>query len=383
MTEHLYEIDPYIKEFEAVVTECIEKNGKYHIGLNRSAFFPEGGGQPGDQGWLNDILIYDTHEKDGIIWHYAEEALEVGQSVQGKLKWDLRFSNMQNHAGEHIVSGIIHRKYGYDNVGFHMGSDAITLDINGELTADQVRMIEIEANQAIEANLPIVVQVPEREKLAAMMYRSKKEIDGDVRIVEVPGYDRCACCGTHPFKTGEIRLIKILSVQNYKGGVRISMLAGNRALEDYCSKHESVVEISHLLSAKTGEVSEAVERILKELGDLKFSMVQLKREYMAVKAENLPITGESVCVIENGLKGNDLREYANLLAKRTDRVLVLSENGQGLTNYVLIDADGQAKTFGQEIQKTFEGKGGGKPQMIQGTLKGDYLTIKEWFENHK
>ena len=178
-------------------------------------------------------------------------------------------------------------------------------------------------------------------------------------------------------------MIKILSVQNYKGGVRISMLAGNRAMEDYRQKHESVVEISHMLSAKTGEVAEAVDRILKEIGDLKYAMVQMKREYMSLKAENIAVNGNTVCVLENELKGNDLREYANLLSKRAGRVLALSENGNGQMNYVLIDSLVQAKDLGQEIQKLFEGRGGGKPQMIQGTLKGDYLLIKQWIENHE
>lgn len=383
MTERLFEIDPYIQEFEATVTECVEKKGIYHIGLDRSAFFPEGGGQPGDRGWLDDVRVLDTHEKEGTIWHYTEKPLMKGQKVQGKLNWSLRFSNMQNHAGEHIVSGIIHRRFGYDNVGFHMGTDAISLDINGELTAEQVRLIEIEANEAIEANLPIIIQTPEKKALDAMSYRSKKEIEGDVRIVEIPGYDLCACCGTHPFRTGEIRMIKILSVQNYKGGVRISMLAGNRAMEDYRKKHDSVVEISHLLSAKTGEVSEGVERLLKEIGDLKYSMMQMKREYMAVKAQSAELEDGSICVMENALKGNDLREYASLLSKRVDRVLALSENGDSQMNYVLIDLGGQAKNLGQEIRQFFDGKGGGQPQMIQGTLKGDYFSVKQWFENHE
>ena len=287
---------------------------------------------------------------------------------------------MQNHAGEHIVSGLIHRKYGYDNVGFHMGSEAITLDINGELTEEQVGEIEREANRAIEENIPIRAMIPPQKELAVMSYRSKKELAGEVRIVEIPGYDRCACCGTHPFRTGEIRLIKILSVQNYKGGVRISMLSGNRALTDYAEKHDSVVKISHLLSAKTGEISEAVERLQRENGDLKFKMVQMKKEMLAAKAANLTISGKALCVLENGLEGNELREYANLLSERARRVLVLAEGDGGRYRYVLIDADQQAKELGQEIQTLYAGKGGGTPQMIQGTLAGDGAKIKEWFE---
>lgn len=380
MTDRLYEKNPYIREFDARVVECEEKGKTYRIRLDKSAFFPEGGGQPGDRGWIGEAVISDTHEKDGEVWHYADRPLDVGSEVRGRLDWEFRFSNMQNHAGEHIVSGLIHEKYGYDNVGFHMGSEAITLDINGELTEAQVREIETEANWAIEENIPILATILLKEELAGMTYRSKKELDGDVRIVEIPGYDRCACCGTHPFRTGEIRLIKILSVQNYKGGVRISMLAGNRALMDYLEKHDSVVKISHLLSAKTGEISETVERLQREIGDLKFKMVQMKKEILAAKAANLVIFGEAVCVLENELEGNELREYANLLSERAERVLILAEGGGGRYRYVLIDGKQQAKEFGQQIQTLYAGKGGGTPQMIQGTLAGDAAEIKQWFE---
>ena len=380
--ERLYEADPYIREFDARVVACEQVKDHYRILLDRTAFFPEGGGQPGDRGMIGEALIKDTHEKDGMIWHYSDSRLNVGSEVHGKIDWDFRFSNMQNHAGEHIVSGLIHGKYGYDNVGFHMGSEAVTLDINGELTKEQVKEIEKEANAAIEANIPIQVFIPEKRVLEQMEYRSKKELEGDVRIVEISGYDRCACCGTHPLRTGEIRLIKILSVQNYKGGVRIAMLSGNRALEDYMDKHESVVDISHLLSAKTGEITGAVERLLKEMADLKYTMVQMKRELMERKAKTLEISGNAVCVEENEFKGNELREYANMLSERVDKVLVVSGGTDSQRRYVLIDKRGGAKTLGQEIQKFFGGKGGGSPQMIQGTMSGNFEEIKGWFEQH-
>ncbi|MDY5956462.1 MAG: alanyl-tRNA editing protein [Frisingicoccus sp.] len=380
--ERLYEADPYIREFDARVMACEQVKDQYRILLDRTAFFPEGGGQPGDRGMIGEALIKDTHEKDGMIWHYSDRGLNPGNEVHGKIDWDFRFSNMQNHAGEHIVSGLIHGKYGYDNVGFHMGSEAVTLDINGELTKEQVKEIEKEANGAIEANIPIQVFVPEKRVLEQMEYRSKKELEGDVRIVEISGYDRCACCGTHPLRTGEIRLIKILSVQNYKGGVRIAMLAGNRALEDYMDKHESVVDISHLLSSKTGEITGAVERLLKEMADLKYTMVQMKRELMERKAKTLEISGNVVCVEENEFKGNELREYANMLSERVEKVLVVSGGTDSQRRYVLIDKRGGAKTLGQEIQTLFGGKGGGSPQMIQGTMSGNFEEIKRWFEQH-
>lgn len=381
MTERLFEKDPYIREFEARVLKCTEKDGKYWIELDRTAFFPEGGGQPGDRGRIGDAVVRDTREKDGCILHQTDRPLAEGQQIRGILDWKFRYSNMQNHGGEHIVSGLIHQKYGYDNVGFHMGSEEITIDINGELSWEQVMAIEAEANRAILENVPIQTTIPTAEALEAMDYRSKKALEGDVRIVEIPGYDRCACCGTHVSGAGEIHLIKLLWMQNYKGGVRIGMLSGMRALEDYGSKHDSVVRLSRLLSAKTGEVCDAAERLQKENSDLKYQIVQIKKEMLAMKAAALPVTGKAVCAVEDSLRGNELREYANLLAERTERVLVLSGEG-GNWRYVLIDGGKQAKAFGAEIQSMYQGRGGGSPAMVQGTLSGDVETIKNWFENH-
>lgn len=379
MTERLFENDPYLCEFEACVTECVPKNGIWQICMDRSAFFPEGGGQPGDRGYIGEAAVFDTHEREGDIWHYTHEPIEAGTRVRCRLDWKFRFSNMQNHAAEHIVSGLIHKTYGYDNVGFHMGSDAITLDMNGVLDEEQLQSIEKEANQAISKNLPITTWIPAREDLETLDYRSKKVIEGDVRIVEIPGYDRCACCGTHPFRTGEIRLIKLLSIQNYKGGVRISMLAGERAIDDYCQKHTSVVKISRLLSAKTGEVCEAVDHLLAENANLKFMLVQQKREIMRFKAEQQAIEGEAMCVLASEFKGNELREYANLLAQKAQCVLVLSEQHEGTYGYVLMDHAGQAKRFGKALNEHFSGKGGGSDQMLQGTLSGRFEDIRQWF----
>jgi len=382
MTERLFEKDPYIREFDARVVECIEDGDKYLVQLDRTAFFPEGGGQPGDRGYLGKAVVFDTHEKEGCIWHQTDSPLAIGDKIYGILDWNFRYSNMQNHAGEHIVSGLIHQKYGFDNVGFHMGSDGITLDINGELTKEQVEAIEEEANRAVQDNIPIQVTIPAKDVLKQMDYRSKKALEGDVRIVEIPGIDVCACCGTHPLKTGEIHLIKILSLQNYKGGVRILMVAGMRALADYAGKHESIIEISHLLSAKTGEVCEAVSRLQKENADLKFRLVRMKKELLAVKAENFGADKDVICVQEPDLNGNELREYANLLIQKAKRVLVLSDGGDDRWRYVLADGNGKAKELGAEIQTLFDGKGGGSPAMIQGTMTGTFKDIQQWIETH-
>ena len=250
-TTRLFDQDAYLGEFEATVERSVCEGGMYRVLLDQTAFFPEGGGQPADEGTLDGIFVTDVQEIDGEIWHTVEAPLEPGKTVVGKLDFEKRFSNMQNHCGEHIVSGIVHRIYGFNNVGFHMGSDVITVDFDGVLTEEQLYDVEQEANEAVLRNVPVTISYPSKEELETMDYRSKKEIEGQVRIVTIEGYDSCACCGTHVAKTGEIRLIKILSAQKNKGGVRVTMLSGEKAYADYCLKHVNTLGIARVLSVNT------------------------------------------------------------------------------------------------------------------------------------
>lgn len=277
-TVKLYEEDAYLGEFTAIVEKCVSEAGIFKVVLNQTAFYPEGGGQPADGGILGSARILDVQEAGGIIFHTVTKPLEPGSEVVGKVDFERRFSNMQNHSGEHIVSGIIARKYGCHNVGFHMGTAAVTVDFDKVLTKEQLFEVEMEANDAILKDVPIRVFCPTAEELESMEYRSKKKIEGQVRLVEVEGYDRCACCGTHVAHTAEIRLIKILGVQNYKGGVRVSMLSGERAFRDYQMKHSNLVGISQLLSVKPEEAGDAVVRLKEKNIELKKEIKQMKKQ---------------------------------------------------------------------------------------------------------
>ena len=224
MTEKLFYEDSHMITFLATVIACEKAGDYYEAVLTRTAFFPEGGGQYADTGRIDGVEVVDVQERQGLIYHKLSEPLELGKEVEGTIDWEERFSKMQQHSGEHIVSGLVHRTYGYDNVGFHMGKDAVTMDFNGVLTREQLKEIEKKANEAVVKNIDIQVLYPTKEQLEKIEYRSKIEIDGQVRIVEVPGYDTCACCAPHVKKTGEIGIIKLVGVQNYKGGVRVSTL---------------------------------------------------------------------------------------------------------------------------------------------------------------
>ena len=292
LTRRLFEEDVKRQRFEARVLSCTEEKGKYHIELDATAFFPEGGGQPGDQGELfpglkedgEAVKVLDTREKAGVIFHVTDKAILEGTEVLGRLNWDKRLRNMQNHSGEHILSGLIHAKYGYNNVGFHMGSDAVTLDLDGVIAPEELPEFERQVNEAIEKNLEIEVFYPTREELEHIDYRSKKEIEGQVRIVRIGDYDTCACCGTHVERTGEIRLIKLLGLQNYKGGVRISMLTGKDAIDDYEKKHATIQEATHLLSVKPDQVDSGIRKLLEANAALKSKLIAFQRQVGEEKA---------------------------------------------------------------------------------------------------
>lgn len=395
--EPLYYQSPYVKEFEAEVVFCREGKKGYEIALTQTGFYPEGGGQPSDTGYLGSVRVKEVHEKDGQILHYTDEPLTPGEKVAGRIDWEERYSNMQQHSGEHIVSGLIHRYYGYDNVGFHMGKDEVTIDLSGVLTWDQLMEIEREANEIVYENLPVCVTYPSQEELQTIDYRSKKELTGQVRIVEMPKADICACCGTHVERTGEIGVIKFLSVIHYKGGVRISMLCGKKALEDYERKTDQETRISNLLSAKPDKLAEAVERLKQENSEKDIRLAELTRRYLELRAEQLgsgrPDAGQQVpgqqesgeeclLVFEDGLTPVQVRQFCNLLVEQGKGkiVAVCSGSDEAGYSYCVGSRERDMKQLGKALNSLLNGRGGGSAQMVQGTFFASGKEIQECFD---
>ena len=387
LTRRLFEENVKTQRFEARVLSCTEEKGKYHIELDATAFFPEGGGQPGDQGELfpglkedeEPVKVLDTREKAGVIFHVTDKAILEGTEVLGRLNWDKRLRNMQNHSGEHILSGLIHAKYGYNNVGFHMGSDAVTLDLDGVIAPEELPEFERQVNEAIEKNLEIEVFYPTREELEHIDYRSKKEIEGQVRIVRIGDYDTCACCGTHVERTGEIRLIKLLGLQNYKGGVRISMLTGKDAIDDYERKHDTIQEATHLLSVKPDQVDSGIRKLLEANAALKSKLIAFQRQVGEEKANAVLEGTKKVCFLEPNFQNDELREMCNKAAVKAELVLGLLPIREGMCQYVLISTQKDVREAGKELNSRFQGKGGGQPSMVQGTLMADGEEIRSFF----
>lgn len=379
MTEKLYYTDAYATDFTARVLDCKEGKEGYLVELDRTLFYPEGGGQPADQGLLGGIRVLDVHEKGECILHTTEQPLPVGAEVTGEIDWERRFDLMQNHSGEHILSGIICGKYGCDNVGFHMGKESITIDFNTKIPEGDLAGLEEKANEAIWKNTAVGVRYPSKEELDALEYRSKKELERQVRIVNVGEYDCCACCGTHVKLAGEIGQIQILNAQNYKGGTRLEILCGKRALADHRKKNQVAGEAGRLLSVPATEADQAVKNLLIERDQLIQSLNQLKWQYFTLKAEQVQEGTENILFFGDGLNSKDMTHFADLLLKKgAVRTAVFSKTGEGYA-FVLLSREKDARSFAEEMKEGFGCKGGGKPDAVQGRVTADRKELEAYF----
>lgn len=380
MTRKLYYEDSHLKQFTAKVLSCEAAGEHWEVVLDQTAFFPGGGGQQPDTGGMNLARVTGAKERGEDIVHYVTAPMPVGGVVECRLNWNQRLRRMQNHSGEHVVSGIIHARFGYENVGFHMGEDFITIDYSGELTTGQIYDIEREANLAVAANVPVTTQFPSREELAAMEYRSKKELQGQVRIVNVQGYDTCACCAPHVSHTGEIGIIKIYSWMRHRGGMRLTMLCGLDALDDYNARCANISAISGLLSAKPMEVSRAAARLYQEHEQLKQKMTHLYRKLTEQKIALLEPTEGNLVIVEPDLDMPALRELINAAKDKCTGIAAgFIGNDEAGYHYILGSKTVDLRAKAKEINAAISGKGGGQKEMIQGTANASEAAIRAYF----
>lgn len=377
-TVRLYYQDAHLREFSAHVVSCEPEKDHWAVVLDQTAFYPEGGGQPGDTGTLDSARVLDTHARGEEIVHDCDAPLTPGSAVQGTIDWARRFDYMQQHSGEHIVSGIIHRRFGYENVGFHMGADMVTIDFSGMLTMDDVREIEREANEAVWANLPIVVSWVDGEEKANAVYRSKKPISGVLRLVSIPAIDVCACCGTHVSMTGEIGLVKIFTCQKFHDGVRLEMLCGRKAYSYVNSILEQNKRISGLLSAKPQQTAQAAERMLDELAQVKYRAGALELRLIAQAAEALAGKGDSLLFME--LSADGLRQMADAGMHACGGVCaVFTGSDEAGWRYAIGHAGGDLRAFSKRMNDALRGRGGGKPEFVQGSVQASRAEIEAFW----
>ncbi len=384
MTQRLYYEDSFTREFTATVLGCTPaEDGAYLVELDRTAFFPEGGGQYADTGFIGEARVSNVQEQEGQILHRADEALEVGSSVKCAIDWDARFRKMQCHTGEHIISGLVHAKYGYDNVGFHLGDDYVTLDFNGELTRAELNEIEDRAAAVVAADLPVETSFPSPEELPDLEYRSKLDLTENVRIVTIPGVDACACCAPHVRTTGQVGTIKILDFAKHKKGVRLFLTAGIRGLEDYRARYDHTAEISGMLAVPQSDIVAGVRRLMEDNAALRRQLNEERTKAALRQLESADITpgpsGNAVFFTE-GLDYPAMITIADAGKSRVPGAFaVFSLGADGKYKYVISSDRINLPPLARQINAAINGRGGGKPQMIQGMASGTQQEIEEYF----
>ncbi len=401
MTRKLFYEDIHITNFEATVVSCEpvtteistnatsgsktppigDKMALYRILLDVTAFFPEEGGQSADLGTIDGQEVLDVQIENDLIYHTVKDAVTVGETVKCHVDWAQRFDFMQQHSGEHILSGIVHERFRYNNVGFHLSTREVTLDFDGVLSPSQLRDIELAANRVIWLNLPIEISYPSGSELEELSYRSKIEIDGQVRIVTIPGVDVCACCAPHVETTGQIGMIKIISCQNYKGGVRLTILCGQRALRDYCEKMDNVTAITQSMSVKPEQIVEVFEKLRNENRTLKETANELQAKCLAASVASLPPPTESSnAVLFTDITDNiAIRNVVNELTQRYEGYCAIFFGSEENYRFILGSSRKDCNEIAATLRSEYGAKCGGNAQMIQGSISIEAETMKAFF----
>ena len=377
-TEKLYYADPFLTDFTATVLDCQPDKNGYLVTLDRTAFYPEGGGQPADHGVLDGAAVTDVHEKNGVILHNVDRAVEIGKTVAGAIDWGRRFDHMQQHSGEHICSGLICKRFHCDNVGFHMGADIVTIDFNADISWEELLEIEAKANQYLYENHPIDIQFHRGAELEAIDYRSKKALEGDVRIVAFPGADCCACCGTHVVRSGQVGLVKFLSVQKFRDGVRIELLSGKRAHRYLSECWAQDVRIAQALSVKPNASFAGVERVLAELSALKQRCAKLEESVFAQTAAQYEGKGD-VLLFEDEMSGDSLRKLCDAVTNHCGGRCAVFAGADGAYKYAIGHVGGDLRELTKKMNVELNGRGGGKPNFVQGSVAAARGAIEAFF----
>lgn len=377
--KHYYE-DSHMTTFEAEVLSCEARGDAFAVVLSATAFYPEGGGQAADTGVLGNVRVLATREEGEAVVHLCDGALEAGATVTGTIDWEKRFLRMQQHSGEHIVSGIINRRFGLHNTGFHMGNESITIDFDGVVPAEELPSIEAEANSAVWGNIPVKCWYPSEEELPGVFYRTKKALPWPVRIVQVPGFDSCACCGTHVKMTGEIGLIKLFSVVPFRGGTRMEMACGAQALDALNRTYEQNKQVSQAFSAKIWETGAAARRMNETLAQQKYRLTGLEMRIFRTIAAGYAGQGD-ILHFEESLDSTGVRELADAIAEKCGGVAAVfsGSDAEGYA-FCLVAREGDLRQRGRDMVKALNGRGGGKPNCQQGRVQAAKAEIETFFE---
>ena len=378
-TEKLFYENAYTRSFSGRVLACEQTKSGWAVTLDRTAFFPTGGGQTADTGAVGGVRVFDVHESGGVIAHFTEAPLPVGETVEGEIDWAERFRKMQNHTGEHIVSGIVHARFGYENVGFHLAECGCTFDFDGELTREQLDEIERAANAAVWDNRAVTATFPSPEELDALSYRSKLDLRENVRIVTVDGIDRCACCAPHVSRTGEVGVIKLLDFMRHRGGVRVWAKCGLDALEDYRERYTASAAISALLNTPQADIVQGAEKLLAQRDELKKALSALRLKALEAQAAALEETEGNLLLFAEDADEAGLRLLANAGMEKCAGVCAVFTGSDGDWRFVMASRSRDMRAFAKEIREPLDARGGGQERMISGRCAASRETLRVYF----
>ena len=377
-TVRLFDYDAYLSRFEATVLSSFDEDGRHVALLDRTAFFPDEGGQSPDTGTLSGVRVTYVYEKDGYIYHVTDSPLEKGATVDGEIDFPSRYRKMQSHTGEHVLCGCAHRLYGAENVGFHLSEEYVRVDLDVFLDADAVETIEREANDAVRGNRAVRAWYPAQFELERLDYRSKEGIRGRVRLVEIEGVDLCACCAPHVSRTSEIGMIKVVDSIRYKGGTRLWIVCGADAADLFIKEHSTLSSLAASFSVKREDLPDAVEHLRGEAKDALYRLRAAQRELMKRELEALEPTDGAKCFFYDGADADEVREFLNGAAKKC-RIAAGFIGHDGEYSYTVRSDSVPLRAFAKEMNASIFGRGGGTDVMISGKLAASRKEIEEYF----
>ena len=380
MTQRLYYRDSYLKEFKARILKKVKISNQSAVILDRTAFYPTSGGQPFDKGVIQDTPVVEVVEEGEKIVHILREEIEeeINSEVVGRIDWERRFDHMQQHLGQHILSGALMKLWGAETVSFHLGEEVCTLDMSKEkFTEEEAKKAEECANEVIFNNRPVRCYFVEREedlrRLDLRKIPNRKE--GKLRIVEVENFDLSACGGTHCRTTGEVGIIKIIKWEKRGEKIRLEFICGRRAWEDYFWKNELIKNISNKLTIKDSELNEVIDRILEERKEIRKELKEFKERLQTWEARDiineLSLESGEVKIVKKVFEEKNFQEIRELVQKiidLNDRMVVLFGVKDAGARILFACSRGLKYDMSglvREAGKFIEGRGGGAPNFAQ------------------
>ena len=375
MTVKLYNDNVMLKNCQAIVLACEEKDGKFFVELDQTVIFPEGGGQLSDRGKIGGVNVLHASEKEGRILHECDAPLEVGAQVEITLDWAVRLDRMQQHCGEHILSFVCWKLFDSNNVGFHMNEDTVTVDLDKALSEEELLQVEQESNAIIWENRPITVLNLESEEAAKLpMRKFNANLQGILRIVAVENADVCTCCGTHPPVTGMVGCLKIIRAERRKQGQRLEILCGVRAMADAAKKNRILQNIATDFSAKVEEVPERIAKLKEEMASLQEALKEKTAKLLEIELQEalavaqVRADGAKVLalVLDDAKNGKNLLPRVGALENTVS--VLLAVQPERISYFVALGKDtaGDCRAYIKILNDTFGGRGGGKPDGAQG-----------------